>query len=169
LFKWSHDHLLVTHKFFGNVLLGQNSIDKINAPKLSSNVEENINLNGKNAYFSILNNQINSNSNCFYPETSISILTHQKEAIHDIQLEEFNKRYQKLNIRNKNHIIETSFASGNTSIVESKITGNEESNLPFEMRECFISEWVGNEIVNCRLYSVKVPSLEETMESINKI
>ena len=169
LFKWSHGHLLVTHKFFGNVLLGQNSIDKINAPKLSSNVEENINLNGKNAYFSILNNQINSNSNCFYPETSISILTHQKEAIHDIQLEEFNKRYQKLNIRNKNHIIETSFASGNTSIVESKITGNEESNLPFEIRECFISEWVGNEIVNCRLYSVKVPSLEETMESINKI
>ena len=35
LFKWSHDHLLVTHKFFGNVLLGQNSIDKINAPELS--------------------------------------------------------------------------------------------------------------------------------------
>ena len=86
-----------------------------------------------------------------------------------MELEEFKKRYQKLNIRNKNHIIETSFASGNTNIVESKITGNEESNLPFEIRECFISEWVGNEIVNCHLYSVKVPSLEETMESINKI
>jgi len=168
LFKWSHDHLLVTQKFFGNVLLGQNSIDKIKAPELSSNVEENVNLNGKNAYFSIVNNQIGSNLNCFSPETSVSILSHEKEAIHDIQLEEFKKRYQKLNIRNKNLIIETSFASGNTSIVESKITGNEESNLPFEMRECFISEWVGNKIVNCRLYSVKVPSLEERMESIDK-
>ena len=123
----------------------------------------------KNVYFSIVNNQIGSNLNCFSPETSISILSHEKEAICDIELEEFKKRYQKLNIRNKNLTIETSFASGNTSIVESKITGNEESNLPFEIRECFISEWVGNEIVNCRLYSVKVPSLEETLESINKI
>ena len=126
LFKWSHDRLLVSHKFFGNVLLGQNSIDKINAPELSSNVEENVDLNGKNVYFSIVNNQIGSNLNCFSPETSVSILSHEKEAIHDIQLEDFKKRYQKLNIRNKNLIIETSFASGNTSIVESKITGNEE-------------------------------------------
>ena len=117
-----------------------------------------------------MNNQVDSVfSNLLSTNASISILSHQIEALHNVKPVEFKKRYQELNILNKNLSIKTSFTSGNTSIIESQITGNEESNSPFEMRECFISEWVGNKIVNCRLYSVKVPSLEERIENINKI
>ncbi len=170
LYKWSHDHKLVSCKDFGEIPWNQKTEDKIKTSEKKHNTDANVDLNGKELFSSMMNKQVDSEfSNLLSTNASISILSHQTEALHNVKPVEFKKRYQELNILNKNLSIKTSFTSGNTSIIESQITGNEESNLPFEMRECFISEWVGNEIVNCRLYSVKVPSLEETMERINKI
>ena len=107
--------------------------------------------------------------NLLSTNASISILLHQKEALHNVKIVDFKKRYQELNILNKYLSIKTSFTSGNTSIIESQITGTEESSLPFDMRECFISEWANNKMIKCRLYSVRVPCIEDVMERINKI
>ncbi len=169
LYKWSYDRKLIFLKFFGEVPWDQNNEDKIKQAKVSCNTEENVDLNGKNSYLSVVDNQVFKEFDWFTSETDISVLLHQKEAINNVKIDEFKKRYQKLNTLSKNLSIKTSFVSENTSIIESQITGIEEPSLPFDIRECFISEWANNKMIKCRLYSVMVPCLENVMERINKI
>ena len=112
---------------------------------------------------------LSSEDNWLDYDTEFSILIGYKPARYNISLEELKNRYREIYSLKSSLLIETVFISENTSVIESRITGPDASNSSFDIRECFLSEWENNKIIKCRVYSVKIPALEDTIEGINKI
>ena len=107
--------------------------------------------------------------------TITSTFLHGSAANPDEKISEFIDRYNKFRYElidfniDFNLEINSVIQSANSCILESRITGRDGSGSSIEICECFISEWISGVMMNGRVYSVKVPSAEAVMESIERL